>query len=218
MTCPGVIQVRNSLLRQWGTRQRRVVPTTSCARGVAPIRFTFQKDTRQAREVVEDGCGQHTELIASQGQLLKARAAVEGGRRQRALLILFIPGVNHTREAVAHGRRQHDELILMQSRLFTGTHVVRRLHVQSQGNPRNFCSARRTSDCPTDNSESCCHLRKPLRCETVRMPLLHIVLGSDPISCSVCHKDSFRHKYSASWSRPGPPAALAEHARRLAGP
>jgi hypothetical protein len=84
MTCPGVIQVRNSLLRQWATRQRRVVPTTSCARGVAPKPFTFQKDTRQARDVVEDGCGQHAELIASQGQLLKARAAVEGGRRQRA--------------------------------------------------------------------------------------------------------------------------------------
>ena len=82
MTCPGVIQVRNSLLRQWGTRQRRVVPAS--ARGVAPKPFTFQKDTRQARDVVEDGCGQHAELIASQGQLLKARAAVEGGRRQRA--------------------------------------------------------------------------------------------------------------------------------------
>ena len=80
MTCPGVIQVRNSLLRQWATRQRRVVPTTS----TAPPPFTFQKDTRQARDVVEDGCGQHAELIASQFQLPKARAAVEGGRRQRA--------------------------------------------------------------------------------------------------------------------------------------
>jgi hypothetical protein len=83
-TIPGVTQGRNSRLRERGTRQRRVVLTTRCARGVAPKRFTFQKDARKARKVVEDGCGQHSELIASQAQLPQARAAVEGGRRQRA--------------------------------------------------------------------------------------------------------------------------------------